>query len=189
MLAAVLRQSFPFDLDNRVVSSCLDNAGTGDALFAKGWRTGPASLTRRERCSVAPVTGRVAESVTEILLDLLDWRALWHFTGPGRHGVDLVFLAPSDLVVAIEVKGTLVSRRIPRLSRREVAQMSVEWVDKGDNPGMVELGLESVDVYGGVVAVNFADATWRTALTTDFVKFLPVATRQQLADPSWLTRS
>ncbi|MGO9179857.1 MAG: endonuclease V [Candidatus Limnocylindrales bacterium] len=53
----------------------------------------------------------------------------------------------------------------------------------------LELGLESVDVYGGVVAVNFADATWRAALTTDFVKFLPVATRQQLADPSWLTRS
>jgi hypothetical protein len=39
-----------------------------------------------------------------------------------------------------------VSGWTPRLSRREVAQMSVEWVDKGDNPGMVELGLEIVDV-------------------------------------------
>jgi hypothetical protein len=33
---------------------------------------------------------------------------LWHFTGPGRHGVDLMALAPTgDRVVAIGVSVTL----------------------------------------------------------------------------------
>jgi hypothetical protein len=72
-----------------------------------------------------------------------------------------VFLAPGDVVVAIEVKGTLVRRRVPRLSGRELTQMSAAWVDKADNPGMAELGLQSGDVYGGVVVVNFADMIWR----------------------------
>jgi hypothetical protein len=65
------------------------------------------------------VTGHVAESVIEVLLDRLDWRVLWHFTGPGRHGVDLLFLTSGDKVAAVEVKGTLIARRIPRLSRHE----------------------------------------------------------------------
>jgi hypothetical protein len=26
----------------------------------------------------------------------LGWHVLWHFTGPGRHGVDLVFLTPAS---------------------------------------------------------------------------------------------
>ena len=114
------------------------------------------------------------------------WRILWHLTGPGRHGVDLVVLAPADLVVAIEVKGTLVSGRIPRLSRQETAQMSAAWVDKADNPGMAELGLANTDIYGGVVAVNFADLTWRTALTANFVELHPVTELEQLSDLRWL---
>ena len=147
---------------------------------------GPASLTRAERCVVAGVTGHVAESVAELLLDSLEWRVLWHFTGPGRHGVDLVFLTPDDNVVAVEVKGTLVSGRVPRLSGREVAQMSVGWVDKADNPGMAELGLNSADVFGGVVAINFADLTWRVALTADFVQLRPVRGVEALTALAWL---
>jgi hypothetical protein len=85
-----------------------------------------------------------------------------------------VFLAPGDVVVAIEVKGTLVRGRIPRLSGRDMTQMSAAWVDKADNPGMAELGLQSADVYGGVSVVNFADMTWRTALTADFATLRPI---------------
>jgi hypothetical protein len=92
--------------------------------------------------------------VTEVLLAEQGWYVLWHFTGPGRHGVDLVLLTPDDHVVAVEVKGTLVAGRIPRLFRRELAQMSAEWVDKADNPAMAELRLDSADVYGAVVAVT-----------------------------------
>jgi hypothetical protein len=128
----------------------------------------------------------MAESVTEVLLDLLDWHVLWHFTGPGRHGVDLVFLAPGDKVVAVEVKGTLVPSRMPRLSRRDVTQMSAAWVDRADNPGMAELGLESADVYGGVVVINFADLSWRMSLTPEFSTLIPVTEMDQLTDLGWL---
>lgn len=47
-------------------------------------------------------------------------------------------------------------------------------MDKADNPGMAELGLQSADVYGGVVVVNFADMTWRTALTSGPATLRPV---------------
>jgi len=186
MRLSTLRQAAAFRLDTSVVEDCLDVSAAPDVLFAKGWRTGPSALTRSERCAVAGVTGHVAESVTEVLLDCLGWRVLWHFTGPGRHGVDLVFLAPGGVVVAIEVKGTLVHRWVPRLSGRELTQMSAAWVDKADNPGMAELGLQSGDVYGGVVVVNFADMTWRTALTAEFVTLRPVISTTQLTDLGWL---
>ena len=104
----------------------------------------------------------------------MDWRVLWHFTGPGRYGVDLLFLTPDDRVIAVEVKGTLKAGRIPRLSRRELTQMSAEWVDKGDNSGMAELGLRSTDIYGAVAVINFTDMTWRIALTADFSVLSPV---------------
>jgi hypothetical protein len=182
MGSAALRQSSAFRLDTAVVEACLDPASGKDRLFARGWRAGPASLTRAERCAVAGVTGHVAESAIEVLLDRLDWRVLWHFTGPGRHGVDLVFLTPDAKIAAVEVKGTLTARHIPRLSRREMTQMSAEWVDKADNPGMVELELRSAEIYGAVAALNFADMTWRIALTADFSALLPVIHFGQLTD-------
>ena len=187
MRGAALRQTAAFSLDAAIVDGCLDLASAGDRLFARGWRSGPASLTRAERCAVAGETGHIAESVTEVLLDRLDWRVLWHFTGPGRHGVDLVFLTPDDKVAAVEVKGTLTTGRIPRLSRREITQMSAEWVDKADNPGMAELGLRSADVYGAVAVINFADMTWRIALTADFSALSPVTDLGQLTRLGWLT--
>jgi hypothetical protein len=183
---AALRKSVPLPFDAELVEGCLGLPPI-DAVFARGWRHGPANLTRAERCAVAAVTGHVAESVTAVLLDRLEWRVLWHFTGPGRHGVDLVFLAPGDKIVAVEVKGTLVTGRVPRLSHRDMAQMSAAWVDKADNPGMAELGLDSADVYGGIVVINFADLTWRVGLTPDFAALIPVTGIQQLTDPSWIT--
>jgi hypothetical protein len=189
MSSAALRQSSAFGLDAAVVEGCLDLASAKDRLFARGWRSGPAGLTRAERCAVAGVTGHIAESAVEVLLDRLDWRVLWHFTGPGRHGVDLVFLTPDDKVVAVEVKGTFTAGRIPRLSRREMAQMSAEWVDKADNPGMAEFGLRSADIYGAVAVVNFADLSWRIALTADFSALRPVLHIGQLTDLSWLSRN
>lgn len=183
---AALRKSAPLPIDPALVEDCLGTAPV-EVVFARGWRHGPADLTRAERCAVAGVTGHVAESVTAVLLDQLEWRVLWHLTGSGRHGVDLVFLAPGDQVVAVEVKGTLVAGRVPRLSHRDMAQMSASWVDKADNPGMAELGLESADVFGGIVIINFSDLNWRIGLTPDFVSLIPVTTIQQLTDLRWLT--
>ncbi len=67
--------------------------------------------------------------------------------------------------------------------------MSAGWIDKTDNPGMADLGLASSDVYGGVVVVNFADLTWRAALTRDFLVFEPVSRLSQLRDLAWLPAS
>jgi hypothetical protein len=183
---AILRGCVAQGIDPSMVVGCLDLTTNSDALFAKGWRSGADHLTRIERCAVAAITGHVGESVVELVLDSLGWFVLWHFSGPGRHGVDLVFLAPGDLVVVVEVKATLVPGRIPRLSRTELIQMSTAWVDKTDNPGMAELGLESGDVYGGIAVVNFADMTWRVALTADFVQFRPTIEAEQLTDLGWL---
>jgi hypothetical protein len=79
-----LRQASAFHLDTTVIEECLNLACAKDRLFDRGWRSGPTTLTRAERCAVAGVTGHIAESVTEVLLDRLGWRVLWHFTGPGR---------------------------------------------------------------------------------------------------------
>jgi len=183
---SVMRQSTTFPIDAVVVGDCLDPASATGSLFARAWRSGLASLTRAEKCAVAGATGHIAESVTEVLLDRQEWRVLWHFTGPGRHGVDLVFLTPDDKIVAVEVKGTLVAGRIPRLSRREMTQMTAAWVDKADNPGMAELGLQSADIYGAITAINFADMTWRIALTPNFSAIRPVIRLDQLACLDWI---
>ena len=183
-----MREASAFPFDTTLVEECLDLTCAKDRLFDKGWRAGPAALTRAERCAVAGVTGHIAESVTEVLLDRLDWRVLWHFTGPGRHGVDLLFLTPDDKVIAVEVKGTLTAGRIPRLSRHELTQMSAEWVDKADNPGMAELRLRSTDIYGAVAVINLADMTWRIALTAEFSTLSPVIHIGQLTDLGWLSQ-
>ena len=90
-------------------------------------------------------------------------------------------------MVAVEVKGTLTAGRIPRLSRHELTQMSAEWVDKAGNPGMAEFGLRSADIYGAVAVVNFADLTWRVAMTADFSALRPVIHIGQLTHLNWLS--
>lgn len=63
MRTSVLRQSAALGIDINVVEECLDTASTADYLFARAWRSGPASLTRTQRCRIAGVTGHIAESV------------------------------------------------------------------------------------------------------------------------------
>lgn len=183
---SALRRAAPFLLDPSVVVASLDLDAEVDRLFAGAWHLGTQVLDRRERNRMSSTTGHIAESVAEVLLNGLGWHPLWHFEGPGRHGVDLMMLAPGDLVVAIEVKGTLVPGRIPGLAHGELAQMSAGWMDKVDNPGMQELGLGSDDVFGAVVVVNFADLTWRAAVTADFVALKPVRDLDEMSDLSWL---
>jgi hypothetical protein len=188
MQISVLRQSTPFPVDPTIVVGCLDLSHASDCLFSRAWRSGPGSLTRAEKSAVAGVTGHLAESVTEVLLDQFEWRPLWHFTNPGRHGIDLALLTPDDKIVVAEVKGTLVARRIPRLTRHALAQMSTEWVDKTDNPGMAELGLRSSDTYGAFSVINFTDMTWRIALTANFAELRPVTGTEQLTSIDWITQ-
>jgi hypothetical protein len=112
------------------------------------------------------VTGHVAESVVEVLLAVLGYHVLWHFTGPGRHGVDLAVLCPrGERVVVVEAKGSLRAGHWPRLSHRGLAQLSARWLDKLDNPGMANWKLCNEDVYGAVMLVNFAAMAYRAAMT------------------------
>jgi len=183
MINAALRSAPAIKLDRSVVEACLDVERPGDARFHTAWAGSLAALARDQRSgALAGVTGHVAESVVEALLADEGWHPVWHFTGAGRHGVDLLMLSPeADRVLAIEVKGTLRARHVPRLSRRATLQMSAAWVDKADNPGMAEWELQSADVYGAVIAVNFADMTVRALLSDDFACWRPVATLAELA--------
>lgn len=118
----------------------------------------------------------------------MDGRCCGSSAGRAAHGVDLLMLSPGDKVVVIEVKGTLVAKRFPRMSRRELGQMSAAWVDKHGNPGMAELNLGNADVYGGGVVVNFADGQWRAALTNDFVALRRCCTQSSSQTSAGLTQ-
>jgi hypothetical protein len=179
-----LRRAPAVALQASVVSRCLDlDKRPQDVLFAIAWARSLPALARHERRgALSGVTGHVAESVVEILLADLGYHPLHHFVGPGRHGIDLLMLAPGcDHVLAIEVKGTLRPRHVPRLSRSAVAQMSAVWVDKADNPGMVGWELHSDDIYAAVIAVNFADMLLRAAVSGDFDRWRPVGALEELA--------
>ena len=113
-------------------------------------------------------------SVVEVLLVDVGWRPL-------HHGIDLLMLSPAaGHVLAIEVKGTLRPGVVPRWSRRAHLQMSAAWMDKADDPGMAQWDLQSVDVYGGVVPVNFADMAVRAA---DVLSWRPVAAKVDIGEP------
>jgi hypothetical protein len=133
------------------------------------------------------VTGHVAESAVEVLLEGLGWVPVWHFVGPGRHGVDLLLLGPShQRLFAIEVKGTLRPGKWPRLPHAELTQMDVKWLDKADNPAMREWGVTSEDVYGAIALVNFHDLLCKVALTSDFTTWRPIERPEQLTELDWL---
>lgn len=172
-----------FDLDIDLVTECLTQ--WTDWLFVAALRDGLGTLPRSQRSgALAGVTGHVAESVAEVLLEDLGYVPIWHFTGPGRHGVDLLELHPeTGVILAVEVKGTLRPGRWPRLSRGELQQMSAAWIDKADNPGMAEWDLRAEDIRGAVIRINFADRRWRAALTDDFETLVPVDDLDQLALP------
>lgn len=183
MINAALRSAPPLPLPAAIVASCLDLDAPQDARFNHAWTNSLRALERRERGgALCGVIGRVAESVVEVLLADVGYHPVWHFTGPGRHGVDLLMASPAlDHVLAIEVKGTLRAHHVPRLSRRAVEQMSAAWVDKRDNPGMAEWQLQSADVYGAVVAVSFAEMTLRAIVSEDFEHWRAAAALEDLA--------
>jgi hypothetical protein len=174
LVNAALREAAALVLARAVVADCLDLKQPVDQRFHRAWTASLESLPRAERGgALAGVTGHVAESVAAVLLVDQGNELLWQFTGPGRHGVDLVVLTPDERVVGIEVKATLRPGHVPQMSRRAVAQMSAAWIDKVDNPGMASLQLTSADVYGAVIAINFVDMTIRAATTEDFMDFVP----------------
>jgi hypothetical protein len=188
VLATTIRSAAPLPLNAGLVDSCLRTDQLADCRFERAWRESLTSLTPEERRgALAGATGHIAESVAELMLDDCGYALLWHFEGPGRHGIDLLALDPSATrVVAFEVKGTLRPKHWPRLSRSALAQMSAAWVDKADNPGMRNWDLTSEDVYGGVILVNFAQRLYRVAFTSDFVNLQPVTMEKQIVDLSWL---
>ncbi|WP_445149842.1 hypothetical protein [Baekduia sp. Peel2402] len=178
-----LRHATAHPLDRAVVAGCLDLSDPVDARFHRAWTGSLAALPRHERGgALAGVTGHVAESVASILLVDAGCELLWQFSGPGRHGVDLVVLTPGERVVGVEVKGTLRPRHSPRISRRAVLQMSSAWIDKADNPGMASLQLTSDDIHGAVITMNFADMVVRAAATSNFAAFAPLPGLDSLDD-------
>lgn len=130
------------------------------------------------------MTGEVAESVAEIVLDELGYNLFWQITVPGIHGVDLLFLAPDDSVLALEVKGSLRPGTIPRLTPSRLRQMSREWLNAPANPAMVEWSLRAEDLYAGVMLVDLASPLYRLALSSDFEHYSAVTDPANLASPS-----
>jgi hypothetical protein len=152
--------------------------------FARARAASIAALRPEEsRGGLAGVTGHIGESVAAIVLGAHGWSPVWHFEGPGRHGVDLLLLGPgAERLFAVEVKATLRPRYWPRVPRH--LDMPV-WLDKADNPGMKDWEITSEDVYGAVVLVNFHDWAFKVALTADFEDWLPVTDPRQLDDLEW----
>ncbi|HKP42249.1 hypothetical protein [Mycobacterium sp.] len=191
-----LRAATPFELPADLVMACSDSAANEEKvqkleeLFRVAVRTSLASIPTVDRTGrLNGITGHIAESVVAALLEELGFTPLQHMVGPesGGHGVDLLMLTPGlEAVFSIEVKGTLQRARWPRLTRGEVAQMTAEWLDKSDNPGMADHDLVSGDVYGAVVLVNFARMQWKAAVTADFRGAYAITDKEQLEHVAWL---
>jgi hypothetical protein len=188
MSGSPLRNAATIAVDETLVSGLLNFNHELDRRFQTAWREGLGALPRAARTGALPgATGHVAESLVETMLVERGYVPAGHHPGPGRHGVDLIMLhVESEMVFAIEVKGTLRAGHISRLSAGELRQMSDAWINKDDNPTMQSARLESEDVYGALVAVNFADLQLRAGVTRDFKSFLSVTDERQLDDPSWL---
>ena len=73
----------------------------------------------------------------------------------------------------------------PRLSRRDVAQMSPDWLDRHDGMGMSEWGLTAADVLGGFVVVSFARMLMWIGVTSDYASIAAIGDEEQLNDLSW----
>lgn len=117
-------------------------------LFGRARAEGLTSIRRSERSGhLWRVVGEVAESVAERVLGDLGFSVFWHIAEPGVHRVDLLFLAPNERVLALEVKGTLRAGAIPRLLSPRLRQMSREWLNQPHNPAMADWQLEADDLY------------------------------------------
>jgi hypothetical protein len=178
-------------LERSAVTACIDPAERlSDATFQRAFERSLAALhPAARRGALGGVTGHVAESVVEIVLESLGWTPVWHFLGPGRHGIDLLLLGPGvEQMVAVEVKGTLRPRCWPRLRSGELTQMDLGWIDKSDNPAMTEWAVTSEDVHGAIVLVNFADLVYKAVVTSDFTTWHPIDRIEQLETLEWLDR-
>lgn len=184
--SAALRQASPIEIANSTVLSCLDLDDEADRHFESAWRSRRDGGTGRLSGGALPGTiGHIAESVVEVVLAERGYVPLAHHPGPGRHGVDLLMLhLTSEMVFAIEVKGTLRRGFVPGLTRGDLAQMSNAWLDKPDNPAMTSTALRSEDVFGAVAALNFVDSTLRVAFAADFANFRPILDEAELGNPS-----
>lgn len=181
-LRQALRAATAFPLDDATIDGCLDGTGDRfDALFRRARAGGLASLEHAERSGhLWRVVGEVAECVAEVILDELGYTVFWHIIEPGVHGVDLLFLSPDESVLALEVKGTLRAGSIPRLTPSRLRQMSRQWLNRPDNPAMIEWALEADDLYAAVMVVDLATPAVRFALSGAFETYRPVSELSQL---------
>src|SRR4051812_8064129 len=126
---AAARAATPLPLPSELVQSCLLDR-PGDAAFLTAFEQGLVSIGATGRGgSLGGTTGHIAESVVELLLADVGYNVVWHFAGPGQHGVDLLELSPDgDYLLAVEVKGTLRAGRWPRLTRGELQQFGPAWL-------------------------------------------------------------
>lgn len=182
-----LRAAAAFEIDSDLVENRLDRTKPRDEQFFQCWQASHAIPVQRIPNGLAGTSGHVAESVVECWLADFGLIPIADQDGPGRHGVDLLMLDPEvETVLAIEVKGTLRAGRLPWLTKRELTQMSPAWLDQKDNPAMAEFGVDSADVYGAVIAINFAEMRIRAALTQDFVEFKPAMRLSHISSTDWL---
>lgn len=190
MYRRALRLAVPLPVPAEAIEGCLDLERPSDRLFRAAWTQSLDAVPRSRRGgALGGITGHVAESVVEVMLVDADYVPVAHHPGPGRRGVDLVMLhLTCEMVFVVELKGTLRAGRIPRMTRGELDQMSAGWIDKPSNPGMIDTGLSSEDVYAAIAVVNFAEQTLRVVLSENFVTFVPVTSADQLADPGALLR-
>ena len=186
-LRAALRAASAFPIASELIDRCVDTRRTTDALFARSREHGLASIERARRSGrLARITGEIAESVAQLLLDEQGYSLFWQITTPGIHGVDLLLLSPDESVFALEVKGTLRPRSIPQLTPSRLRQMSRDWLDDPTNPGMADWSFVADDLYAGVMVVDLALAQFRTALSGDFNLYVPVTGLEQFAALRWL---
>ncbi len=187
-LGRALRASRPFPLSAATIDGCLDESNDGfDTIFRRARQVGLARLDQSERSGhLWRVVGEVAEAVAELVLDELGYSVFWQITTPGIRGVDLLFIAPDDAILALEVKGTLRPGAIPGLTPSRLRQMSREWLNQPSNPAMSDWALEADDLYTGVMVVDLATPTFRIALSGDFESYRPVTDREALLSLAWL---
>jgi hypothetical protein len=148
---AALRAAPPFPIPKSVVRRCVKPSRPADALFERARIHGLNSIDRRQRSGhLARVIGEVAEMV----LAEQGYHLFWQITTAGVHGVDLLFLAPDESVLALEVKGTLRRGTIPRLTPSRLRQISRAWLTDPANPAMAEWALRTDDLYAAIMTCS-----------------------------------
>ncbi|MGD0167881.1 MAG: hypothetical protein ABSC51_11455 [Gaiellaceae bacterium] len=180
-LRAAIRAAIALPIDESAIRDCVDTSQPAEELFERARKYGLATIERSQRSGhLARVTGEVAESVAEIILDEHGYSVFWQIPTSGAHGVDLLLIGPDHAVLALEVKGTLRPGATPRLTPSHQRQMSREWLNNPRNPGMADWSFEAEDLYAGVMVVDLAMARFRLVVSGDFEHYMPVTELEQL---------